>query len=141
MNTLAGIDGRCSKLNGVRDTATDKIDELASAAVIAVILDRYPNAAFVELDHVSENFRLLVTYAILDGDGWPLWFRSMIGPRNANDEAFEAQLHKYIRQMKLQNIDRMSLQEPRHSMYAGAHHNVNSMLGEQETVSGIQIIT
>jgi hypothetical protein len=105
---------------------------VAGAAFAAIIVHRYPSAAFVEVENCDEYSSTVFAYAILDDRGWPLWFHGMIGPREQTAEIFSIQMHKYLQQMSSgYGHDEMVLPEPQHSMYL--HHS--------KRVFGIQIIT
>lgn len=114
---LDGIDAKCEELRLVRKHAQNRTNILAAEALAAVVLDRYPGAAFIQLVMLSEYDHVDVPNAILDDHGRPLWSMEMIGPRRHDDEAFTERIGKYAVQLNGYTADYLALSETVRDLY------------------------
>lgn len=92
---LNGIDAKCGELLLTRKYVQHRTNSLSVEALTAVVVDRHPGAAFIELMMISEYDDREVPWAIFDDSGWPLWRYEMIGPKRPEDQLFEDRIAKY----------------------------------------------
>lgn len=92
---LNDVDAKCDELRLARKHAQNRTNNLSVEALSAVVVDRFPGAAFIELMMISEYDDREVPWAIFDDRGWPLWRYEMIGPKRPEDALFEDRISKY----------------------------------------------
>lgn len=136
---LNDIDAKCAELRLMRKHAQDRTNKLSVEAMTAVVVDRFPGAAFIAMMMISEYSDDEVPTAILDDRGWPLWFQGMIGPKRPEDEAFEDRIAKYALQLEGNSTVELQLPEPRHSAYADRHSFRGRTCGDEE-VYGLLVL-